>query len=86
MDEAWEAFGPYVAQSRIRLVPITDALVEEAASLTESLRSNVPLRTLDALHLASYMGVESWRLFTKDRSMLEAAALLDFPCSSQPHG
>jgi len=42
----------------------------------DELHPNVPLRTLDALHLATYLSVETGPLFTKDIRMRQAAARL----------
>jgi predicted nucleic acid-binding protein len=37
------------------------------------------LRTLDALHLATYGGIEAGPLFTRDKRMREAARRMDYP-------
>jgi predicted nucleic acid-binding protein len=38
----------------------------------------VPLRTLDALHLATFGAIEAGPLFSLDRRMVAAAKLLGF--------
>ena len=40
---------------------------------------HVPLRTLDAIHLATYLSVITGPLFTKDARMRDAARLLEIP-------
>jgi predicted nucleic acid-binding protein len=40
---------------------------------------DVRLRTQDALHLATYLSIETGRLFTKDVRMLQAAVQLGLP-------
>ena len=44
--------------SRFQVVPLTDDIVERAISLLLSQAKNYPLRTLDALHIASAQAVE----------------------------
>jgi predicted nucleic acid-binding protein len=39
---------------------------------------HVPLRTLDAIHLATFQSVVAGPIFTKDKRMLAAAKLLGF--------
>ena len=39
----------------------------------------VPLRTLDALHLATYAGIEAGPRFTRDKRINDAARRLEFP-------
>jgi predicted nucleic acid-binding protein len=39
---------------------------------------HVPLRTLDAIHLATYESVVTGPIFTKDKRMRAAARLLGF--------
>jgi len=43
------------------------------------LHPGVPLRTLDAIHLATYLDVEAGPLFTRDPRMLQAAAFMGLP-------
>lgn len=72
-DEIWKAFQSDVAEQRIRLIPLSDLIVHEAAELISDLKSRVPLRALDALHLATYLSIETGPLFTKDLRMRQAA-------------
>jgi predicted nucleic acid-binding protein len=79
MEEAWTEFERDVAARTIVLVSIDNQVVDDATDLLVELHPDVPLRTLDALHLATYLSVETGPLFTKDLRMLEAAAKLGLP-------
>jgi predicted nucleic acid-binding protein len=72
--EVWQEFERDVAAHRIRLVSLNDILVQDAAELLGELHPVAPLCTLDALHLATYLSVETGPLFTRDARMLRAAA------------
>ncbi len=56
-----------------------DTLFIEAAKLLGEIHPFVALRTLDALHLVTYMSVDAGPLFTKDRRMIQAAAHMGLP-------
>jgi len=74
--KVWQAFQDDVAANKIRFVALNDILVKDAADLLRELHPKVTLRTLDALHLATYLSTESGPLFTKDGRMLQAAVHL----------
>jgi predicted nucleic acid-binding protein len=74
----WENFEEHLASRKIRLVALNDVLVQDAADLLEQIPT-VHLRTLDAIHLATYLSIDAGPLFTKDRRMLQAAAKLGLP-------
>jgi len=76
LQEAWHAFQEDLAVGALVLVPLEDTLVTQAGEIMESLHREVPLRTFDALHLATYMSLESGSLFTRDTRMAKAARLL----------
>lgn len=77
--EVWQEFESDVADQRIRLVSLNDILVQDAAELLGELHPLVPLRTLDALHLATYLSIEAGPLLTRDVRMIRAAAQLGLP-------
>jgi predicted nucleic acid-binding protein len=60
------------------LIPLDGLIVREAAEIMAKVHPRVPLRTLDALHLATFAGIESGPLFSLDRRMVEAARMLGF--------
>jgi predicted nucleic acid-binding protein len=53
-------------------------IVQDATDLLNELHTKVPLRALDALHLATFLSAEVGPLFTKDKRMLQAAEHLGF--------
>jgi predicted nucleic acid-binding protein len=77
--EIWNEFEMNISDQKIRLLPLNDLLVRDAADLVSGLHPVVPLRTLDALHLATYLSAEAGLLFTKDSRMLQAAAKMGLP-------
>jgi uncharacterized protein len=72
----WQEFERDIETRHIQFVPISDTLVRDAADLLAELHPNVQLRTLDALHLATFLSADVGPLFTKDARMLRAAAQL----------
>jgi predicted nucleic acid-binding protein len=68
----------HIADGFVRLIPLNGMLLHQA---TEVMRQIFPLpvRTLDAIHLATYLSVDAGPLFTRDRRMREAAAKLGIP-------
>jgi uncharacterized protein len=74
-EEVWREFETDMAAHKIRLISLSDMLVRDAADLLNKL--DVPLRTLDALHLATFLSIEAGPLFTKDLRMLQAAMQLE---------
>jgi hypothetical protein len=53
-------------------------MIREANEMMLRVHPQVPLRTLDAIHLATYGSVVAGPLFTKDKRMRAAARLLGF--------
>jgi uncharacterized protein len=77
--EIWAQFQSDIDGQRITLISIDDVLVSDASSLLAELGPDIPLRTLDALHLATCLCVEAGPLFTKDSRMRQAAVRLGMP-------
>ena len=71
--EVWQAFNTDIDALKVNLIPMSDFLVRDAAELMDHLFPKVPLRTLDALHLATYLSVEAGPFFTKDARLCQAA-------------
>lgn len=78
-QRVWQLFEEHLLEDVIELVAIDGHVLREAAEIMARVHPQVPLRTLDAIHLATYAGIEAGPLFTKDKRMLEAARRLDFP-------
>lgn len=68
-----------VAARRLGLVPVTADLIERAHAILEVCYPAVPLRSLDAIHLASAERCQSWPLCSNDARVRAAAANLGLP-------
>jgi uncharacterized protein len=77
-DAAWKAFLSDIDEGVLRLIPLDGVMIREANEIMLSVHPDVPLRTLDAIHLATYDSVVTGPIFTKDKRMLAAAKLLGF--------
>jgi predicted nucleic acid-binding protein len=75
---AWRAFQEDVQEGVLRLIPIDGVMIREANELMYRVHPHVPLRTLDAIHLATYQSVITGAIFTKDKRVHAAAKLLGF--------
>jgi predicted nucleic acid-binding protein len=78
-QRVWQLFEDHLLEDVIELVALDGHLVREAAEIMAKVHPQVPLRTLDALHLATYAGIEAGPLFTRDKRMNDAARRLEFP-------
>jgi predicted nucleic acid-binding protein len=76
---AWELFESHLIDEFIALLPLDGLIVRDAAEIMAKVHPAVPLRTLDALHLATFGGIESGPIFTRDKRMMNAARELGFP-------
>lgn len=63
--------------SSCMLIDVTDGLLRSAAGL-----ASAPVRTLDAIHLASAMRIDADELLAYDRRLVEAAAERGIPVVS----
>ena len=68
----------------IELLPMGPAVFKRANFILEKCHPKVPLRSLDALHLASADQAQDWPLATHDSRMRASAQLLCFPLTSMP--
>jgi predicted nucleic acid-binding protein len=82
--EACGLFEQYVSEAIIDLRPLGPAIFKRANLLLQRCHPRVPLRSLDALHLACADQTQDWPLVTHDRRMREAAELLGYPLSPLP--
>lgn len=78
-QRAWQLFEIHLLEEVVELVDLDGSVAREAAEMMARVHPQVPLRTLDAIHLATYAGTDAGPLFTADRRMIEAARLLAFP-------
>ena len=78
-QRVWELFELHLLDDVVELIELDGVVVREAAEMIARVHPQVPLRTLDAVHLATFAGLDAGPLFTADRRMLDAARLLAFP-------
>lgn len=81
---AWESFDEMVMTQVIELLPMSPAILKRANRIMESCHPRIPLRSLDALHLATCDQSQDWPLATHDRRMRDAALFLGFPVTALP--
>ena len=77
-EAAWKAFLEDIDKGVLRLIPLDGVMIREANEMMLRVHPQVPLRTLDAIHLATFGSVITGPIFTKDKRMLSAAKLLGF--------
>lgn len=75
---SWNAFTGDIDEGVLRLIPLDGVMIREANEMMLRVHPQVPLRTLDAIHLATYDSVTTGPIFTKDKRMIAAAKLLGF--------
>jgi predicted nucleic acid-binding protein len=80
--QIWERFEGVLDAGVVELIPLNGTIVREASELMAQLHPTVPLRTLDAIHLATFLSVDAGPLFTRDRRMLDAAKQLGIPLAA----
>ncbi len=76
---AWKSFEECVDAEVIRLVPLSIATFRKANRIMAEVHPDIPLRTLDALHLAASDQVQEWPLCTSDKRMRDTADRLKYP-------
>jgi len=81
---AWRTFQWNVDEETILMLPLSQAVLKKANHILESCHPQVPLRSLDALHLASCDQLQDWPLCTSDRRMRAAAVFLRYPLVEVP--
>ncbi len=81
---AWDSFEKVVGNEGIHLAPFSRALFKKANRIMEHCNPRIPLRSLDALHLATCDQLQDWPLCTTDIRMRQAAELLRFPLTEMP--
>lgn len=77
-EAAWKAFLDDIEEGMLRLIPLDGVMIRDANDVMLRVHPHVPLRTLDAIHLATYDSVVTGPIFTKDKRMLAAAKLLGY--------
>lgn len=71
-------FTRHRTEGYFRMLPVNDVLFTQAADLLDAVRP-IPLRSLDALHLATACSLGKPSFATADRILADAARALDLP-------
>lgn len=71
--ELLDRLRDHISMAMWILIPITDALLNDTARLIQGLPAEVPIRTGDALHLATAINRGETEIWTNDRHLLRAA-------------
>lgn len=77
-QRAWREFSKRIEVKEIRVEPLNSIVLRKATHLLERCHPSVPLRTLDAIHLASADLCQDFPLVTTDARLRDAATLLGF--------
>ena len=78
-QRAWREFSDRVEAGEIRIEPLNPIVQRKARQLLEHGHPQVPLRTLDALHLSTADLCQDFPLVTTDGRMRDAATRFGFP-------
>ncbi len=78
-EKAWETFRERLAVREIVLHPLDSRILTRSRHVLESCHPAVPLRTLDAIHVASCDLNQSFPLCSTDQRMRDAAKKLSIP-------
>ena len=75
---AWHEFEERITAGEIRIEPLNSIVLRKARHSLERCHPQVPLRTLDAIHLATADLCHDFPLATTDGRLRDAATLLGF--------
>ena len=78
-DRAWRDFLFRLSEDSIQLVPLESALMRAAVETMTDVHPQVSMRTLDAIHLATFRSLDGQYLYTVDKRMQAAAKILELP-------
>jgi predicted nucleic acid-binding protein len=73
---AWKEYETRVASGEIKIEPLNSLVLKKARHTLERCHPQVPLRTLDAIHLATVDLCQSFPLVTTDARLRAAAVQL----------
>ena len=85
---AWHEFEARVKAGEIKIEPLNSVVLRKAMHMLERCHPKVPLRTLDAIHLATVDLCQNFPLVTTDGRLRDAATLRGFkifpPAENEP--
>ena len=73
-DRAWRQFVDWISREDIVLEPLQSAVLKKATRMLDDCHPSIPLRTLDAIHLATADLSQETPLCSTDRRVREAAS------------
>ena len=74
--QVWELLESHLLDDTIELMRLDAVVVRDVAEIMAIVHPKVPLRMLDAIHLATFAGLEAGPLFSRDKRMAAAAKML----------
>ena len=77
-QRAWREFQVRIEAREIRFEPLNSIVLRKATHFLERCHPRVPLRTLDAIHLATADICHDFPLATTDERLRDAAAVFGF--------
>ncbi len=75
---AWKEFHARIGAGEIKIEPLNSVALRKAVQCLEHCHPDVPLRTLDAVHLATADLCQDFPLVTTDARLRDAAGTLGF--------
>lgn len=78
-ERAWRQLSNWIEEEQVAVYPLSSAIQSKARMMLASCHPQVPLRTLDALHLATCDHHQDLPMVTTDARMLAAARVLGLP-------
>jgi predicted nucleic acid-binding protein len=78
-ETAWAEFERMLREQILFLAVLDGTIARMVKDVMLDVHPHVALRTLDAIHLATYQSVLTGPLFTKDKRLRKAARLLEIP-------
>lgn len=83
--EAWQILQSYWSPAGgLILLPVSPVVLQDAGDLIDRCADRAPLRSLDAIHLATCLQFRAAPLVTTDAVMRAAATVLRIPLSNLP--
>lgn len=81
---AWRRIERDSSEGSLHLLAVSSSVLLRSRVVLERCHPVVPIRSLDAIHLASCEETDGFPLWTNDARMREAAELLRFPLGPMP--
>jgi predicted nucleic acid-binding protein len=78
-EHAWVRLQNLWKGGGVKLIPVSGSVLAGAGHALQSCGARIPLRTLDAIHLATALECNAFPLITNDRVMRAAAGHLRIP-------